>query len=425
MLTDAQARKAKAADKDYKLGDTGGLYLYVTKAGARIWRMKYRFDRKEQRLIFGPYPEVSLADAREMRDVARRQLRNNQNPIVERRKAKLNSTVNAGMTFEKMARAWHAQQAPRWAPVHAADVIQSFDRDVFPEMGALPVRDIDAPTVLTVLRKIEKRGALETAKRVRQRMSGVFVFAISEGVAENDPASIVTKALKPARKKGRQPSLTKVEDAREVLRAAEASKASPITKLASRLLALTAVRPGTVRGAGWDEFEGIDWESGEVDDPIWRVPAARMKLVLEHKGDEALEHIVPLAPAAVDVLRTIRRLTARAPYVFPGARHTHHPLSENAIGYLYNRVGFHGRHVPHGWRAAFSTTINALAVKERRQDDKAIVELMLAHVPENKVAAAYDRAGHMERRREIAELWADLLLDGLVPAESLLEGPRR
>ena len=226
-------------------------------------------------------------------------------------------------------------------------------------------------------------------------------------MADTDPAAIVTRALKPLVKKGKQPSM-KLDDARELLRICEASPARPATKLASRLLALTAVRPGVVRGAAWPEFEGIDWSDPEVPSPdaLWRVPAARMKLVLKRKDDEAFELVVPLPEAAVDVLRTIRRLTERYRYVFPNDRYSHRPLSENAIGYLYNRMGYRGRHVPHAWRSTFSTTMNDRAVKLRRREDEALIELMLGHVPDNKVKAAYDRATHMEGRRELAQICA-------------------
>lgn len=425
MLTDMQAKRAQPAEKDYKLSDSGGLYLFVTKGGTKSWRMKYRYGNKEQRLVFGQYPTMTLAQARALRDDARALLRDNRNPALERRKAKLVNAKAADETFEKIGRRWHELQSPRWAPVHADDVLQSLVRDVFPDLGAFPLAEINAPLVLATLRKVEKRGSIETAKRLRQRISGIFVFGISEGLCENDPAAIVTKALKPRPKKTKQPALTDIDEVRKVLIAAESSGAYPVTKLASRLLALTIVRPGVLRRAEWTEFEGIDWDSDATDEPIWRVPAAKMKLVLDQKDDEAFEHIVPLVPAAVDVLRQVRRMTGRCTLVFPGQRHAHKPLSENAIGYLYNRVGFHGRHVPHGWRAAFSTKMNELAVKLERPQDVAVVELMLAHVPENKVKAAYDRAGHMERRRALAQEWADMLLDGLEPAATLLDGPRR
>ncbi|WP_336974125.1 tyrosine-type recombinase/integrase [Sphingobium aromaticiconvertens] len=414
------------------MADSGGLYLHVAKTGLRTWRMKFRFDKKEKLLTFGPYPDVSLSDARDMRDDARRKIRNHEDPSGARQRAlaaKEDERIAQAseLSFEAVGRIWHEQQAPRWAPVHAADVITSLERDVFPDIGAKALRAIDAPAVLATLRKVEARGSIETAKRLRQRISAIYSYAISEGIVSTDPAAVVGNALKPLPKKRKQPSITDPEQAREVLRAAEASGASPVTKFASRLLALTAVRPAVVRGVTWDEFEGIDW-SGDLigpQRPLWRIPAGRMKLILDKKDEEEFEHLVPLPWQAVDLLREVRRLTGRASLVFPGQRHTHKPLSENAIGYLYNRVGYHGRHVPHGWRAAFSTTMNARAVRQKRYEDKAVIELMLAHEPTNKVAAAYDRAGHMERRRELAQEWADMLMKGLAPARDLLDGPRR
>jgi integrase len=315
----------------------------------------------------------------------------------------------------------------RWAPVHAQDVLKSLERDVLPSLGTLPIKQIDAPLVLAVLRKIEARGSIETAKRVRQRISAVFVHSISEGVCAVDPASMVTKALVPVRKRGKQPALASLTELRELLRLAESSGASPVTKIASRLLALTAVRPGVLRGAAWSEFEGISWEGAEDEDacPLWRIPAERMKLVLERKDDASFEHVVPLSLQAVEALRAIRPLTARYKFVFPSTRHSHHSMSENAIGYLYNRVGFHGRHVPHGWRAAFSTIMNEKAERAGRSSDRAVIDLMLAHIPTNKVEGAYNRAPYMDRRREIAQEWADLLMQELAPAADLLLGPRR
>lgn len=427
MLTDTQARKAQPGEKPYKMADSGGLYLYVAPTGLRSWRMKFRFQGQEKLLTFGPYPDISLAQARQKRDDARRQLRDHQDPSGARKRAveakeEARLAKAKELSFEQIARTWHELQAPRWAPVHADDVITSMERDVFPDIGAFSPAAIDAPTVLATLRKVEARGSIETARRLRQRISAVFSYAVSEGIATHDPAAIVTKALKPLPKKGRQPAIVELDGARQVLIDAEASGASPITKYASRLLALTAVRPAVVRGVTWEEFEDIDW-SGDAHGPrlpLWRIPASRMKLVLDRKDEEAFEHLVTLPWQAVDVLRAVRRLTGRGKLVFPGQRHAHKPLSENAIGYLYNRVGYHGRHVPHGWRAAFSTIMN-----ERHRPDRAVIDLMLAHVPKDKVEAAYNRSQHIVRRRELAQEWADLLLAGMAPADSLLDGPRR
>lgn len=423
MLTDAQVRKALPREKDYKLADEKGLYLFVTTKGFKSWRYKYRHAGKEHRLTFGAYPEVSLAEARHRRDDARRQLRDHQNPATELRKAKMASIERAGLTFEKLARAWHENEKGRWADVHAYDVLHSLERDVFPEIGNMSIKDIDAPTVLATLRKVERRGSIETARRIRQRISAVFVYAISEGVGDSDPAAIVTKALKPLPKKGKQPALTDIDQCRQLIIDSEASGATPVVKLASRLLALTSVRPGVIRGIGWSEFEDL-----EGYDPIWRIPAARMKLALHKKDEEAFEHIVPLSRQAVDVIVQARRLTGRCPLVFPSIRHSHQPMSENAIGYLYNRVGYHGRHVPHGWRAAFSTIMNELYDRAWRaaghkdaSPDRAIIDLMLSHVPQNKVESAYNRAAYMPRRREIAQEWADLLMEGVMGAKNLLK----
>lgn len=428
MLTDLKARNAKPAAKDYKLSDSGGLYLYVTTKGFRSWRMKYRFAGKEKRLTFGPYPEVSLTEAREKRDEARRLLRDHRDPGTEQLKRKLAAAADHAETFETVARRWYAMHEQRWTPVHATDVIKSLEREIFPTLGGMPISQLDAPLVLATLRKIEARGSLETAKRVRQRMSAVFIHAISEGICATDPAATVAKAMKPARKRTKQPAIADLDELRQLLRTVEASGASPVTKIGSRLLALTAVRPAVLRGAQWSEFEGIDWEAGRgaADaHPIWRIPSHRMKLVLERKDDASYEHIVPLSQQAVEALVAIRPLTGRFKLVFPSERHAHRPMSENAIGYLYNRSGYHGRHVPHGWRAAFSTIMNERAEREGRAGDRAVIDLMLAHIPANKVEGAYNRAAYMERRREITQEWGDLLTQEVGSAADLLRGPRR
>jgi integrase len=428
MLTDLRARQAKPRDRDYKLADSGGLYLFVTAKGFRSWRMKYRFAGKEKRLTFDPYPEVPLSEARERRDEAKRLLRELRDPATEQMKRRLAAAIDHEATFETIARRWHKMHSPRWTPVHRSDVIRSLEREIFPTLGCIPISQLDAPLVLAALRKIEARGSLETAKRVRQRMSAVFVHAISEGICAADPAATVAKAMRPARKQTKQPAIAELSELRALLRTVEASGASPVTLVASRLLALTAVRPAVLRGATWAEFEGIDWAAGmdsEEEAPIWRVPAQRMKLVLDRKDDASYDHVVPLSRQAVEALQAIRPLTAHFKLVFPGTRHAHRPISENAIGYLYNRSGYHGRHVPHGWRAAFSTIMNERADRLGRHGDRNIIDLMLAHVPPNKVEGAYNRAAYMGRRTEIAQESADLLTDGLVPAADLLLGPRR
>jgi integrase len=218
-------------------------------------------------------------------------------------------------------------------------------------------------------------------------------------------------------KKGRRPAYRDLEDARALLRETEAAPGHPVTKLASRLLALTLVRPGVLRSAPWNgELKQLDGK-----EPLWWIPAERMKLGLERKQDDTYDHLVPLSRQAVEVILAVKMLTGRGPLMFPNLRNAHEPMSENAIGYMYNRIlGVRGRHVPHGWRATFSTIMNERAELLERPADRAIIDLMLAHVPDN-IEGAYNRAAYMPRRRQIAQEWADMLLDGFPPAESLLK----
>lgn len=422
-LTDLQARKATPRAKDYKLADTGGLYLYVTRSGFKSWRLKYRFAEKEKRMVIGPYPDVTLVKAREERDRAKALLRGYRDLGLEELEKKQAAFAAATATFERVAIAWHEIQTGRWSPVQTKKVIQAFRRDVFPAFGSLPIAEIDGRTVLAMLRKVEARGAIDTAKRIRQHVSAVFCYAMVEGICSTDPAVSLGLALKPTVKKGRQPAVRGLDEARQLLRDMEASTSSSLTKLASRLLALTAVRPGVVRAARWSEFEGIDWQDQGTDAAAaaWRIPPVRMKLELDEKSDDAFEHVVPLQPQSVDLLRAIHQRTGRFEFLFPSVRSTRMPMSENAIGYMYARNGYSGRHVPHGWRATFSTIMNARAIIARRPDDRAIIDGMLAHCPTGLSASemAYNRAVRMERRRELANEWADLLLEGLAPASSL------
>lgn len=411
MLTDTEIRKAKPGEKPRKLSDGGGLHLYLTPGGSRLWRMKYRYADKEKLLSFGPYPEVTLAEARRKRDEARAVLREGRDPGVAKKERQAAAIFDAGTTFEAVAREWHTANRAKWSDTHRYDVLHSLERDVFPSLGDLPIKAITAPMVLKVLRAIETRQAVETARRIRQRMSAVFVFAIASGRAENDPAAIVQGAMAPL-KKGRQPAITDLEQAREILRQVDRAGASPVTKIALRLLALTALRPGTLATTPWAELEGVT--------DLWTVPAARMKLALHLKDDTARDHLVPLSSQAIDAVDALRAITGRLPYLFPNGRHAHKPMSENAMGYLLNRAGYHHRHVPHGWRSTFSTVMN-----ERYPADHRIIDLMLAHTPKDKVEAAYNRAAHLARRRELAQAWADLLMVDQMPLDEVLAGPRR
>lgn len=423
-LTDREVQLAKPGEKNRKMSDSGGLFLFVTTKGHKSWRLKYRFGGSEKLLVLGSYPDVSLRKARELRDDAKRLLRDDRDPAVEQRKRRIDAHAAAGATFRKHALAWHEAQKGRWSPVHIRKVEQALKRDLLPELGALPLAEIDGPTVLAVLRKVERRGAIDTAKRLRQHVSAIFQVAIAEGVVGHDPAAIVGKGLLPTPVGGRQPAVRTFSQARELLIAMDGCSAEPATKFASRLLALTATRPGVVQGARWEEFRNIDWDDPETEpvDPRWRVPAARMKLSLRNKAEEAFDHEMPLQRQAIDLLRQQRRMTGAFEFVFIGRRSPQRPMSENAMNYMYARNGYSGRHVPHGWRSTFSTVMNEQAVKNRRPDDRAIIDGMLAHRLKGLSATeeVYNRALHWERRREIAEEWADLIMEGLPPAAELM-----
>ena len=406
MLTDKNIRSAKPAAKAYRLADGQGLFVFIPPTGSKLWRLRYEFQGKEKTLTFGPYPAVSLAEARAERDAAKKVLRKGRDPAIEKKLVLAMAGGDATKTFETVARSWHASRTSTWSEQHAKQVLKSLEADAFPALGQFQVGDITAPIVLATLRTVEARGAIEQAHRVRQRMSEVFVFAIGSGMAETDPAAIVAPALRKVIK-GQQPAITDLAEARKMLQAVEAEDAYPLTLLALRLLLLTALRPGEVRAARWEEFEGLDGPA-----PLWRVPSERMKM--------KREHLVPLSRQAVETIAAVRPFTGRKPILFPNVRRPDEPMSLNAMGYLLNRAGYLHRHVPHGFRSTFSTVMN-----ERFQADHAVIETMLAHVPDNKVAGAYNRSLYLERRRELAQAWADLILVGLKPLDQLVAGKRK
>jgi integrase len=404
-LTDREVRAASPREKSHKLADGLGLHLLVTPAGSKLWRFKYRLAGREKQLAFGAYPEVSLREARDRRDEARAALRAGRDPSREKHLSRHMAALAVTQSFEALGRTWHGQQKPLWTERHADDVLGSLERLVFPTIGQMHVNSVTPPLALAVLREVEENHGGETAHRVRQRMSAVFVFAIASGIGQTDPAAIVRAALRPV-VRGRMPAVTTLAETRQVIAAVEAIPAHPVTRAAHRFLALTLVRPGEVHGARWDEFDL------EGDQPVWSIPAERMKM-------KEL-HLVPLSRQAVAVLEAVRPFTGKYPLPFPNARFAHRPMSENALGYLLQRAGYSGRHVPHGWRATFSTVMNEMFAV-----DSDVIERILAHVPENKVRAAYNRAAYLDRRRELLQIWADMLLVGAQDVASVLLSPRR
>lgn len=414
MLTDSACRQAKAEAKNRKLADSGGLYLMVLTSGTKSWRWKYSFRGKEKTLSIGLYPEVSLREARAARDDARRLLQSGGDPSAEKRRQTSNRTQSPSDSFEAIARAWHKSKVASWKPRYAGQILTRLENDVFPDIGPARVNEITAPMVLEVIRKIERRGVLEMAHRVRMHMSDIFVWAIASGLATSDPAGTIRKALEPRNSKLR-PAMITIAGARSVLVETEKlQRATTTVLLASRLLALTAARPGVVRMAEKQEFEGLD-----SDNPVWRIPAAKMKLTRERRIDASYEFIVPLSHQAVATVKAALEIAPQTQWLFAGIGDRRRPITDSTLSRLYRLAGFTGIHVPHGWRSSFSTIMNERAAREDRERDRAIIDLMLAHIQEG-VEAAYNRAAYMPRRREIAQAWADMLMESVSPPESLI-----
>lgn len=429
-LTISTVRDAEPSDRNYKLADSEGLYLFVTKAGAKSWRFKYRFLGKEKLLTIGRYPEVGLGDARDKRGEAKAMLRAGLDPVTEFERRRLEALALSSATFKAVAEEWLSDKGDRWSPANAFRVRSRLERDIYPEFGNLPAGQVTGKMVLHALRKIEKRGSIETAKRVRGYILGVLKRARAEGLTTTEAVysvDILGDALKPAKKGAKQPALIQVPELLELQRTLDVSTASALTKLASRLLALTAVRVGVLRTALWDEFEGIDWHRPDTPTPkaMWRIPAARMKLEVDDKANVAFAHEVPLSSQAVEALRAIRVLTGRFSLLFPSLNDSRQPMSDAAISTLYKRVAgarYKGRMVPHGWRSAFSTVMNERAANLERDNDRMIIDLILAHVPAGMSASewAYNRARYLKPRAALLQVWADLITKGLVAPFDLL-----
>ena len=386
MLTEVECRKAKQATKAYKLYDTGGMFVLVAPTGGKLWRLKYRFAGKEKLLSLGAYPEVSLADARIKRDEARKQLHDGVDPGEARKAVKRARASSAANSFEAIAREWHTKFANTWAPSHADRVLRLLDRDVFPWIGHRPIAEITAPELLAVLRRIEGRGALETAFRARVYSGLVFRYALHTGRADRDPAADLRGAL-PPKKNGHFSAATNPEELGDLLRALDGYKGSPVVRAALLLAPMVFVRPGELRSAKWAD---IDLDAAE-----WRFTVPKTKT----------PHIVPLAPQAVAILRDLRPLTGDGPYVFPCARSKQRPMSDNAILSAMRRMGIDKTTAcGHGFRASARTMLDEVLGFPPH-----LVEHQLAHAVRDPLGRAYNRTTHLPERRKMMQDWADFL----------------
>lgn len=384
-LTDTAVRKAQSREKQFKISDAGGLYLLVTPDGAKYWRLKYRHAGKEKLLAIGVYPLVTLAQAREDRDEAKRLLKHGIDPVLHRKQQRHSAAVAAANTFSIVAREWHDKQKHQWVEHHAQSVMESLESNVFPDLGHRPIGEITAPELLATLRKIEKRGALDVAQRVLQRSGAVFRYGIAAGFCTYNPAGDLRGALKAPKPKNH--ASLRESELPEFVKKLEGYDGRPETKYALRLLLLTFVRSGELRGALWEEF---DTEAAE-----WRIPADRMKM--------RIEHIVPLSTQVIEVLDALRPITGQSRYLFPHVSRPDRCMSENTMLYALYRMGYHSRATGHGFRTTASTILN-----ERGFHPDAI-ERQLAHAEKNKVRGAYNKAEYLPARRRMMQEWADYL----------------
>lgn len=412
MLTNAAVKAARPKTAGYKLADADGLHLYVAPNGRRSFRLRFRWQGKEQLLTFGQWPEISLDVARRRADEARAQLARGEDP----RACSAADAVKV-RAFEYVSRHWFEQRRARWSPAHAVDVLASLERDIFPAIGDMPIEAITTPVVLAALRTLEQRGRLETARRVRQRISAVFKHAMSEGWAQHDPAAVVVDALLPPPPARPQPALTELDGVRELVAAVDQLDAPVLVKRAAELLMLTAVRLAAVRGARWSEIEDLDGAA-----PLWRVPAERMKLKVAEKGEARNDHLVPLSAAAVAVLRAANMHRGDANMHDRGGELIFGDVAEGAIGALYKRAGYDGRHVPHGCRASFSTILNERLPNQRVAIDRALGHRGASDKDEislvnRKVEGAYNRAAYLSQRRRLFDTWAALLTGKSIAAD--------
>ena len=385
-LSDAALRAAKPAEKAYRMYDTNGLYVEVTTAGGKLWRLKYRFEGKEKRLALGAYPEVTLKDARARLEEARKLLANDVDPGNVRKAQKAARVERAANSFEVIAREWYERQSSAWVPSHGLRIIRRLERDVFPTLGALPIQDINAPMVLSAIRKIEERGALETAHRAFQNCGQVFRYAVSTGRLDSDPSRDLRGALAPAKGSHFAATTDPVEVGR-LLRLIDTYQGGYTVTAALKLAPLVFVRPGELRSARWSD---VDLEAEE-----WRylVPKTRTA------------HIVPLCTQAKAILESLRPHTGHSEYVFPGGRSPLKPMSENAVLAAMRELGIGADEMTgHGWRAVARTLLDEVLGYPPH-----IVEQQLAHAVRDPLGRAYNRTAHLPERKKMMQAWADYL----------------
>lgn len=385
-LTDTAAKQAKPKDKTYRLSDEKGMYLEVTPKGQKYWRMKYRIGGKEKRLSIGVYPATPLKKARQLREQARQHLSNGVDPSALKQVTKLTNITAAANSFKLVALEWFSKQKPIWAENHWSKVERMMERDLFPYLGTRPLNEITPPELLAVLRKIESRGALESAKRTKQIAGQIFRYGVATGRCDRDPAQDLTGALATPVKQHRS-AITDSKLVGPLLNALDGYQGTAVVKAALRLAPLTFVRPGELRKAKWAD---IDFDKEE-----WRYYVTKTKS----------DHIVPLSKQAISILGDIQPLTCNSEYVFPSARTLSRPMSDNAVLSAMRRMGIGKDEMcGHGFRAMARTIMD-----EELNIRPDLLEHQLAHAVKDVHGRAYNRTAHLPERKKMMQAWANYL----------------
>lgn len=385
-LNDMQIRRAKPETKAYTLGDGQGLSLLIEPNGSKSWRFRYRFAGKPKMISLGVYPTISLADARSRRDDARKLVAEGKNPSEVRKEQKIALQTESESAFEMIATEWHQMKSAKWSAGYASDIMEAFQNDIFPYVGTRPVGEIKPLELLNVLRKIEKRGALEKMRKVRQRCSEVFRYAIATGRAEFNPAADLSSALD-VHQSNHFPFL-KADEIPDFLRALDSYTGSRLVLIATKLLMITGVRTIELRAALWSEFD--------LDNAIWEIPAERMKM--------RRSHLVPLSVQALDLLNELKIMTGNYRYVFPGRNDPNKPMSEASINQVIKRIGYGGKVTGHGFRHSLSTILH------EKGYDSAWIEIQLAHIDKNNIRGTYNHAQYIDKRRGMMQWYSNYIL---------------
>lgn len=382
-----QIRRAKPEAKAYTLGDGQGLSLLIEPNGSKSWRFRYRYAGKPKMISLGVYPTITLADARSRRDDARKLVAEGKNPSEVRKEQKIALQTESESAFEKIATEWHQMKSTKWSEGYASDIMEAFKNDIFPYVGTRPIGEIKPLELLNVLRKIEKRGALEKMRKVRQRCSEVFRYAIATGRAEFNPAADLSSALE-VHQSNHFPFL-KADEIPDFLRALDSYTGSRLVQIATKLLMITGVRTIELRAALWSEFD--------LDNAIWEIPAERMKM--------RRPHLVPLSTQALDLLNELKIMTGSYCYVFPGRNDPNKPMSEASINQVIKRIGYGGQLTGHGFRHMMSTLLHEQGF------DSSWIEIQLAHVDKNSIRGTYNHAQYLEKRRGMLQWYSSILTE--------------